>query len=120
MSAETVLYATLSAASAVTALVGARIYPDIVPNDEARPAVAYARIETDPVITMHSSAPVAETVVLEVVCMDESRAGAEALGDAVRDALGAGKFRILGRAAQYDEENGLWAAVLSVEKFVNL
>mgnify|MGYP000864515468 CR=1 FL=1 len=120
MSAETVLYATLSAAAAVTAIVGTRVYPDVVPHDEDLPAAASARIATELVITMHSSAPVAETVVLEVMCMDESRAGAETLGDAVRDALGAGKFRILGRAAQYDEENGLWAAVLSVEKFVNL
>lgn len=120
MSAESVLYATLSAATAVTAIVSTRIYPDVVPQEEAVPAIAYARIETDPVITMHSAAPVAETAVLEVVCMHESRAGAEALGDVVRDALAAARFRILGRSSQYDDEQQLWGAVLSVEKFVNL
>jgi hypothetical protein len=120
VSAESVLYTTLTAATAVTAIVSTRIYPDVVPQEQAVPAIAYARLETDPVITLHSNAPVAETATLEVVCMASTRAGAEALGDAVRAALGAAGFRILGRSSQYDDEQQLWGAVLVVEKFVNL
>jgi len=41
MAAEKVVYALLSQASAVTALVGARIYPLQVPQDEDLPAITY-------------------------------------------------------------------------------
>ena len=42
MSAETVLYSTLTGASAVTAIVATRIYPDVVPLEVELPCVAYA------------------------------------------------------------------------------
>lgn len=44
MSAEKVIYALLSQASAVTALVGTRIYPLQVPQEDPLPAIAYASI----------------------------------------------------------------------------
>lgn len=120
MSAETDLYAALSGAAAVTALVSTRIYPDVVPADVALPCIAYTRTETEFVTTIHSARPVAETAFLEISCMAESRAAAEDLGDKVRNAAGDAGFAPVGRRAEFDPENEMWAAVLSVEKFANL
>lgn len=41
---EESIYAKLSTTSGVTALVSTRIYPDVIPQDIAMPAVAYQRI----------------------------------------------------------------------------
>ena len=41
MSAETALYAVLSAYAPLTALVSTRIFPDAIPEDKALPAVVY-------------------------------------------------------------------------------
>ena len=115
MSAETVLYSTLSGASAVTALVSTRIYPDLVPQDSTLPCVAFQRVSTEPVMTIHSAVPIAEEVTLEVACMSTSRVAADALADAVRNAAGAAGFSQLDRRAELDPENSLWATILTVE-----
>ena len=120
MSAETQLFATLAAASAVTALVSQRIYPDVTPAEATLPCVAYARLETSYVQTIHSAAPVAETAVLEVMCMATSRDGAETLCNAVQAALFAAGFTPVGRRAEFDFDSEMCAAVLTVEKFSNL
>ena len=104
----------------MTALVGARIYPDVVPAEASLPCVAYARIETADVLTIHSAAPVAETAILEVMCMATTRDGAEALGNAVQAALFAAGFVRTGRHGGFDFENQMCVAVLTVEKFSNL
>jgi hypothetical protein len=54
MSAETVAYAALSAAAAVTTLVSTRIYPDFVPQEKTLPAVAINRAATEYITTIHS------------------------------------------------------------------
>ena len=43
MSAETDLYAVLASSTALAALVGNRVYPDAIPEDQAPPAVVYQR-----------------------------------------------------------------------------
>lgn len=48
MSAESVIYALLSQASAVTAVVGARIYPLQVPQEDELPALVYEHISSTP------------------------------------------------------------------------
>lgn len=120
MSAETVLYSTLTGASAVTAIVSTRIYPDVVPLEVQLPCVAYARVDTEYETTLHTSVPIAETATLEIQCMDDDRSGAEALANAVVAAVGAAHFLPTGRRAELDTENNLWAAVLTVDKFTTL
>jgi hypothetical protein len=122
MSAETELNATLLAASAVTALVSTRIYPDFVPPEANLPCVAYSMTDVDPVMTIHSSQPVAETVVFEVVCMAATRSGATSLGDAVKAALYANGFTPVppSRRWENDFENQMFGTVLTVVKFANL
>jgi hypothetical protein len=48
MSAETELYAALSGAAGITALVGSRIYPDAIPEEVALPALVFSRQATEP------------------------------------------------------------------------
>lgn len=115
MSAETLLYSTLSAAAPVTAIVGTRIYPDVVPQDAALPCVAFYRIDTVYHNTIHSAVPVAETAILEITCMATTRVGADALADAALAAVGAAGFVAAGRRGEIDTENGLWATTLTVE-----
>ena len=117
MSAETELYAALSAAPAVTALVSTRIYPDAVPQEQVVPSIAYARTDTEFVTTIHSGIPAAQFATLEVVCMAEARDIADAIADAVLDALGAAGFVVLARAQDFDADKNLWGTVVSVRRF---
>jgi hypothetical protein len=121
VSSETLLYSTLTGASAVTAIVGtgssARIYPDVVPQQITGSSIAYLRISTEPLTTIHSSIPLGGFAVIEVWCMTSKRVDAETLADAVQAALGAAQFGLVDRRVEYDAENELWAAVLTVRHF---
>jgi hypothetical protein len=121
MSAETALNTALLAAPAVTAIVGsgsaARVYPDVVPQDKGLPALAYARVATEPILTVHSAAPIATRATLEVWCMAATRAAAEGLADIVSGVVGAARFIYAGRRFEYDPDNELFAAVLTVDYF---
>ncbi len=119
MSAETELYAALSGASAVTALVSTRIYPDVVPQEQTVPAIAYARTDTEYLTTIHSAVPLGQFVSLEVVCMAEARDDADAVADAAITALGAAAFVLLTRAQEFDNDRLLWGTVFSVRKFTS-
>jgi hypothetical protein len=114
MSAETELYDALTEAAPVAALVSTRVYPDLVPQDQALPAIGYARLTTEPIGTIHSSAPVVERVTLEVACMASTRTGADALADAAATAMGAAGFRAVDRRAEIDPEHSFSAAVITV------
>lgn len=120
MSAEESLYSALSNDAPVTALVSARIYPDAIPLDKGLPGIAYRRVGTDPVTTLHGGAPIAETATLEIACLDDTRAGAEAVADAVVAAAAAGGFYLVDRGWDEDPDNNLFDTVLTVEKFSNL
>lgn len=121
MSAESVAYTTLKAASAVTALVGsgndARIYPDVVPQEFALPAVSFQRVATEAVNTIHSTL-LATRVTLDVWCMDEQRYAAETLADAAQAALVAAHFVLTNRRAELDYEAGIWIAVCTFDYWV--
>lgn len=118
MSAETQLAAVLLAAPAVTALVGtgagARIYPDIAPQEVALPCVAFTRVGTEVVGTF--STPIAASkATLECFCMAASRADAEQLADAVNAAVAAAWFIPSSRRSEQDGEAALWASVLVLD-----
>lgn len=117
MSAETALYSALSGDSAVAALVAARIYPDLAPQDIALPCVAFSRVDTEYVVTIHSAVPAGQFATLEIACMATTRTGADALADAVITAAAGAGFTPEGRRAELDAENNLWAAVLTVQHF---
>lgn len=114
MSAETVLYSTLSGASGVTALVSTRIYPDVAPQDGSLPAVTFERVATEYHNTIHGTV-IATVAAMDVWCMGATRASAEAVCDAAATAVRAAGFLTTGRRAEFDPESDLWAAVLSID-----
>lgn len=119
MSAESSLYTALTGAAAVTAIVGAgsaaRIYPDVIPAQKSPPAIAYTRIATAPVMTIHGAAPLGDTATLEVACIAATRTAADDLADKAATALAGGGFVYLDRRGELDLENNLWATVLTVD-----
>jgi hypothetical protein len=90
MRAEQAAYATLSAFSEVTALVGSRIYPDFVPMDRELPAVSMLREDTLMIATIHSGAVVAAQATIEFWCVGVNRLEAENVADATLLALTTG------------------------------
>lgn len=115
MSAETELYSVLSGAAGVTALVGTRIYPDVVPVQKDLPAIAFMRSETEYVNTIHGTAPLAKVVTLEVGCMAAVRLDAEALADAVEAAVAVGGFIVVGRVPDLESGVDYVSTVLTVK-----
>lgn len=116
MSAESALYAILSGSSGVTALVGARVYPDVIPQDQALPAIAYARSGTEPVVTIHGTVE-AEFAQMSVQCWAESRTSAEQVAQAVSTALSAAGEAYTNRGVLFDQDAGLFGAVVDVTLF---
>jgi len=117
MSAESTLYAWLAADAGVAALVAGRIYPDVIPPDVALPAIAYARLSTEPVTTVHGAMP-AQFVNLQVQCWAATRTSAEAVADAVQAALLVNGEVPAGRGQLFDEESGNFGGAVDVRLFV--
>lgn len=116
MSAETDLYATLSASSALATIVGSRIYPDAIPEDQAPPAVVYQRANTAPVVTINGVA-LAEEVRFSITAWAKTRATADSAADAIAAALVVADHQAADRAAGIDPDTGLFATSVDVEWF---
>lgn len=93
MSLETGLRAELVGSSGVKALVGNRVYPEVMPHDVKYPAISYQRIST--VRTQFLTGIDDFThVQIQIDCWDNSYSGVKALADAVKSALDG--VRVLG------------------------
>lgn len=86
MTIEAGIYAYLIANSGVFALVGTRIYPQVIPQDAEMPAMAYQRI-SGPRDHSHSGPSGLVVARMQLTCMAASYDGAKALGEAVRAAM---------------------------------
>lgn len=113
MSAESALESALAAASAVTDVIGDRVFPDVIPHGKPLPAIAYFRTDTEYVQTIHAATPAGESPSFSVACVAETRAAADALAELVVAALGAGGFVVVGRGGSFDLENNLVASVVN-------
>lgn len=116
MSAETDLYAILSGAAPLAAVVGSRIYPDAMPEESEYPVVVFSRTETDPVQTLDGVIH-AEFVTFALGCWAPTRAGADAAADAAVAALVAAGETYAGRESGYDPETGLYATTVQTTIF---
>lgn len=114
MSAETSAVTALLNAVAVTNIVGQKVYPDAVPQEQPLPCVAIIRDETEYITTIHSGVPLGSTVILDVWCMASTRSAAEALTDAVETAIGAAGFSPRNRKPAYDSETATYSTILTV------
>ncbi len=101
MSAAAVIYARLSATTAVTALVSTRIYPDVLPDSPVYPAITYHQISgssergaiVDPVMLMS---------MMQITCWAKSRNQARAIADQVRKAMDRLRLVTLGNTVLND------------------
>lgn len=96
---EEAVNARLLAVSAVTALVGAssaaRIYPLVIPQDAARPAIAYRKSDSQKEYS-HSGFSNLARSRFTFTCEAETYTAAKALATAVRDAFHAYRGMISG------------------------
>jgi hypothetical protein len=72
----------------VSALIGTRCYPYLVPQDQALPAVAYQKISGSPFYAHDGEAGLSQARI-QINNVDDDYAGAKALARAVRSALSA-------------------------------
>jgi len=83
---EEAIYAHLIADSGVSALVSTRIYPLMIPQDIALPAIAYQRI-SGPRQTAHDGPIEIAAGRFQITCQGTSYGSAKDVANAVRQAL---------------------------------
>lgn len=80
------LYARLTSFGGLSALVGSRIYPNIIPQNSTYPCIIYGRVAAEHFHCMEgSSGLVAETYQIDIFAT--SKSSAEAIAEQVRLAL---------------------------------
>jgi hypothetical protein len=77
---------TLTAASAVTAIAGNRIYQSIVPQDQTQPYVVWSVVTSAPGNNL-SETPEYDDQRVQIDCWSMNQSQARQLGQAVRDAI---------------------------------
>lgn len=114
MSAETFTNATLSAAAGVTALVGAKIYPDEIPQTAVLPFIAFERAASAPEYTLNNTLA-GTRVDIQVACWAATRIAAEQIADAVQAAMLTAGATHSERQALFDEETGSRGALIGFD-----
>lgn len=116
MSAETAVYTALSGHGGLTALVAARIYPDVLPEETAYPAVVFSRESTSPIRSI-SGHYFGADVSMQVGCWGKTRTEADSVGAQAEAAMLAAGMMTKGKTAGYDPETELFATIIEVEVF---
>lgn len=83
---ESALYAILAADVTVAGLVGTRIFPNVVPQDQSLPAISYQRIATSRVWSLEGPSGLAQPT-FQVNCLAATYDALRTLSAAVRAAL---------------------------------
>ncbi len=114
MSAETDLYAALTARAGLVAIVGTRIYPDAIPEEQDLPAVVYQRSSTSLTTTL-ANVTVVEEVRFGISAWATTRTVAESIADEIAVALITAINPIVDRQTGYDHETGLYAVTVECD-----
>jgi len=80
------IYNILTNVTAVTDIVGTKIYPEIAPQNESQPYIVYSVVSNSPTDTKEENGNVDEATI-EVYCFNTKYSTAIDLGVAVRAAL---------------------------------
>lgn len=86
MTIEEALYSYLSTYAGLTASVGTRIYPNVIPSDASLPAVAYQRISTARVRSHEGPSNLSHTRI-QFTCVADSYSAVKSVADQIRAAL---------------------------------
>lgn len=116
MSAETEVFDALYNSAGVTSLVSSRIYPDVLPEKTAYPAIVFSREKTTPIYSIGSQYFGAD-VSVQVGCWGKTRTEADSVASAAISALASAGIPHQGLNAGYDPETDLFASVVEVEIF---
>ncbi len=115
---EQTLRSYLLAQPAIAALIGERVYPLVLPQGAALPAITYQRISSVRESSHEGPSGLAHPR-FQLNCWSGTYAGARAMADAVRPSVNA--TRSLGQATflvddhdDYDPETGLYRVILDV------
>ena len=117
MTAESYIAGLLVADTALSALVGNRIYPDAAAQDTLRPFLLYLRTGTESVALLEgATGEELATMTLEIY--GATRAQVDQVYQAVRDALLSAGESIDTAAATYDQELDLPGMSLTTTVFI--
>ena len=83
---EEALYSRLTNDAGVFALVGLRVYPQVIPQDAAYPAIAYERLTGEHIRSLTGSSQAANPRY-ELTCWGATRNSAKSVSEAVRGCL---------------------------------
>jgi hypothetical protein len=112
MSAESIVLGALEVVG-VTTHVGANIFAAILPQGKKLPAIVYVRMATEYVTTIHSAAPAATLVTMDIWCIAESFAKAEDIADAAEVAMASVVGFPIGRRQEVDPETEALITILT-------
>jgi hypothetical protein len=108
VAAEATVFTLLSGDSPVAALVAARIYPSVRPQESALPCIVYERTETQIIQTL-SSEVVLSLATMEVRAISSTMAQADAISNAASTALAV--YTHTARVSAYDPEADVFVSV---------
>jgi hypothetical protein len=97
---------TLSGASGVTAIVGARIYQSVAPQDTAQPYVVWTLVSGVPGNNL-SDTPEYDDQRVQIDCWSLSASQCRQLAEAVRDAIEAQTHIVFGPWSDYESDTKL-------------
>ena len=73
--------------SALSGVAGGRVFPNVAPNNVAKPYVVYSRVASTPENTLADGVPV-ENTRIQIDCLDTTYAAVISLAEAVKAARG--------------------------------
>jgi len=114
MSAESELYAAMTASAGLVALIGGRFFPDAIPEDSDLPAVVYQRAGTTPIVTV-GGLQVAEIVRFTLSAWSATRTGADAVADQIVAVMTTVGNPLVDRSTGYDPETGFHAVTIETD-----
>lgn len=108
MAAEATVFSLLSGNAPVAALVAARIYPSVRPQDSGLPCIVFERVETQITQTLGGEI-VLSMAKVEVRAIASTMAQADAISNAASTALAA--YTHTERVSAYDPEADVFVSV---------
>lgn len=109
---------TLLAASAVTAIVGQRVYQQVAQQDTTQPYVIWAVVTSAPGNNL-SQTPEYDDQRIQIDCWSPSQSQARLLGQAVRDAIETQTHIVYGPWSDYETETKLYRWSMDAEYWLD-
>lgn len=117
MYAEELLVSALSSNAGIVAIVGTRIFPEIIPEETELPAIAYSRPQSRPFWGLGSSC-LAEEFVFEIGLYAYSKETAQQLSNLVKSTVESNGFGYTNRQSGFDPETFSFSEIVEASIFM--